>query len=342
MMIHRCRRSAIDDLRKTAIHEAGHAVGAVRLRLGIKRVSVIPDMQRVGYITFQYADFSYAADCRRVIAGLCGPTAARIHCGPGGVEGSERDVHQALMLSRNLLGFEAWNRARGSLTTDQALSRVIPQEVVDRTSTAWQEAERLMEAPENQAAVMALADVLIRRRTVSGRYARRIVLDAIARYTQEKEARMSDQPQGKIPQAIPEDRRAFARAQRRQGKSIREIAALLGVSKSTADRLCKDVGPVAPGGEAGTADEPGKPRAVRRRKTDEGSGGGALVAVGLVAAGIIGRIAAARYLPSSPLHTIGPIRCPHCGNTVRMVMVPGTQRGRCTACGGEAEVGPPS
>jgi ribosomal protein S27E len=153
---------------------------------------------------------------------------------------------------------------------------------------------------------------------------------------------MSDQPQDDIPQATPEDRQAFAQAQRRRGKSIREIAALLGVSKSTADRLCKDVGPVAPSGEAGTADAPGKPRAVRRRKKDEGSWGGALAAVGLVAAGIIGSIATARYRPSSSFLTTDPIRCPHCGNTARMVTIPGTQRVRCTVCGGEAEVGPPS
>lgn len=86
-------------------------------------------------------------------------------------------------------------------------------------------------------------------------------------------------------QATRADRRAFAQEQRRQGKSVREIAALLGVSKSTAARWCQDVNePDTPTSHAGA---PGKARTTRRDKKNEGSWWGVAVGLGLTAAACI-------------------------------------------------------
>jgi len=36
--------------------------------------------------------------------------------------------------------------------------------------------------------------------------------------------------------------------------------------------------------------------------------------------------------------SIGPVRCPRCGNVVRMAPIPGTRLARCTVCGGETTI----
>jgi len=94
---------------------------------------------------------------------------------------------------------------------------------------------------------------------------------------------MSDETKGREPRVSREDRRAFALAQRGQGKSIREIAALMGVSKSTGARLCEGVTAIA----ASTSPHegsPGKSRTTRKRKKDEGSWWGVLAGLGVTVA----------------------------------------------------------
>jgi ATP-dependent Zn protease len=172
------RRPAV--VRSAALHEAGHAVLALRLGLTVVQVSIMPDAHSGGATTIRVDDPTPNREAleRQVMSTLAG-RAADVVLGGGADAGSGSDLreatrvvaatHAAWGLGDRLLAPLDHDRAEELLRTDLELTRLVER---DLQRLQWA-AEWLAKA--NAAAILALADALLDARVLTGAEVRAIV-----------------------------------------------------------------------------------------------------------------------------------------------------------------------
>jgi hypothetical protein len=134
----------------TAIHEAAHAVVAMRLGLSVAEVSVLPGHGLPAYMT--YADRPTAV--RRAMVQLAAGAAVRDYLGEED-EGDHGDLQKAWAAAA-----AAWPDEDDRLAYLNALRRRV---------------RRLLALPQVRRAVKRVAEALIERGRLSGRQVRRLV-----------------------------------------------------------------------------------------------------------------------------------------------------------------------
>jgi hypothetical protein len=136
---------SFDHLKRTAIHEAGHAVAHTRLDILQGRCTIVPSDTAAGSVTAEGAEHVWSPeDARKQVIAYCAGYAALAATGVDESTarlGADSDFDRAIHL------IEFWG-LEGNLET-------------------WcQKAKELMGQPENLAAVQRVADELVRVRTV--------------------------------------------------------------------------------------------------------------------------------------------------------------------------------
>jgi hypothetical protein len=161
---HHARRPS--QLKRTAYHEAGHAVVSFALRRAVRRVSIVPGEEFLGRCTLAQAGDpdglperqERARAEREILVLLAGGLAEAKLAGRHNHAGASQDIDAA---------FSWATRVSGSMEEAEAY-------------LAWLRvrARHLLDVPEHWSAVEALAAELLQRREVSGRAARRVYLAA--------------------------------------------------------------------------------------------------------------------------------------------------------------------
>jgi len=165
------RRPGLSSLRRTAFHEAGHAVAAVLQRKALRKVTIVPDKESEDLgctFTERFGTLFHEAHVgrkqrglleREVMVLLAGPEAEALASGRRNHVGAFRDYQ----CSCDVLDY---------LCRDPRKLRPYVDLLFVRT-----EAMFVNEDP-NWHAVEALVEVLLREKTIGGRRAREIILKA--------------------------------------------------------------------------------------------------------------------------------------------------------------------
>jgi len=159
-------RKGMTEFERVAYHEAGHAVVYCQLGVPFKEVSIVASDHSLGHV--KGAEFpglrlmtrSWNEKC--IMCVLAGPVMDEMlgqH-----LERSSSDFEQANMMAMNVTDGE--------------------REVRDLIRRLHESTKAMIAEPGNWAAIEALAHVLLEKRTVSARRARRIVRDRITRAPQ--------------------------------------------------------------------------------------------------------------------------------------------------------------
>jgi ATP-dependent Zn protease len=151
-----------------AFHEAGHAVAALALGRPVQRVSILPNQLRLGQCELKKGSSRAAQDAleTEVIILLAGMAAEARHTGEYCHGGAATD----LRIARRMLA----NRA-GSPRQLERLER----RMLDKT-------EHLLDQRGVWPAAIAIATQLLEHTTISGRAARHLFEEAVARAENEK------------------------------------------------------------------------------------------------------------------------------------------------------------
>lgn len=150
-------------LRATAFHEAGHAVAAFHLGIVVKRVSIVRGEDHNGLVSSSLPK-GFDPDSvnlrnrgiveSNIIMCLAGPIAEKHFTGRYNHVGARQDYRTSIDLACLTCG------------SDKECERFV--------EWLWVRSENLLKHPRNQQAVKALAEVLLQRKAVSGRLARRV------------------------------------------------------------------------------------------------------------------------------------------------------------------------
>lgn len=138
-----------DDLKLTALHEAGHAVAHVRLEIQQGRATIVPDDQNAGAVSAEGVEHVYSAEAATpMVEAYCAGYAALVAAGYSeelAAAGAGNDFANAELL------IEQWNLG-GDLQH-------------------WKlRAVELMGTPANRRAVELVAEHLVAHRTLDGDY----------------------------------------------------------------------------------------------------------------------------------------------------------------------------
>ena len=147
----------------TAYHEAGHAVVALALGRPVQRVSIEPGELRLGHCEFRKGAFRPTDDLieTEILILLGGLAAEAQHTGEYGWDEASQDLRAVRRLTA---------RRAGNAGKAERLER----RMLDKT-------EHLLAQPGAWPAVERIADELLERRTISGRAARHLFDEAMAR-----------------------------------------------------------------------------------------------------------------------------------------------------------------
>ncbi|MBY0231107.1 MAG: hypothetical protein K2W96_17620 [Gemmataceae bacterium] len=147
----------------TAYHEAGHAVAALALDRPVAKVSILPRRDFLGICAFGKAVFRPSEDWleREVLIALAGMAAEARHTGGYDREAAGRDLLHAGRLAKQRAG----NDRRAERLQERMLAKV----------------ENLLEEEGNWSAVERIAQELIRQQEISGRQARHLYEESVAR-----------------------------------------------------------------------------------------------------------------------------------------------------------------
>lgn len=147
----------------TAYHEAGHAVLALALGRPVTKVSVLANHLRLGQCDIQKGSFRPSKDLleTQILILLGGPAAEARHTGRYCWEGAAQDLRGVRSLSQR--------RASGPRQVERLERRMLDK------------AEHILGQPAVWLAVERIAAELLRCATISGRAARHLFDEAVAR-----------------------------------------------------------------------------------------------------------------------------------------------------------------
>lgn len=155
---------------RTAIHEAGHVVMAIKRRLPFKHVSIRPDDEALGRMThsswhpknLDCDDLENAKSCWRieshVLVSMAGIVAEEVVTGKLG-DGGSLDMDNACNIASRRFG----NHDAVAHYLDFAMSHV----------------KQLLSEPALQIALQALTDALLEREELTNRQARQVIKSAL-------------------------------------------------------------------------------------------------------------------------------------------------------------------
>ena len=160
--------AATDDELATAFHEAGHAVVALALGRPVQRVSILPNQSRLGHCELKKGTFRPSEDVveREMLILLGGPAAEARHTGQYDWAAAAQDLRDVRALSKT--------RAGGERQVERLERRMLDK------------AEHILDKPGVWRAAERIADELIRQTTISGRAARHLFEDSVARAERER------------------------------------------------------------------------------------------------------------------------------------------------------------
>mgnify|MGYP001618322963 CR=1 FL=1 len=169
-----------EDLKRTAYHEAGHAVLSFILRpeILIEQVTISPRSESLGFVSYKIEDYLENVSKEEIMNNICVLLAGRISkikkFGKSGLEsGSMNDLEQATAQAyfaiANLgmddeLGYISINLISNNI--NKILYRQIEERLLDWIKSATCQTEDLVE--KNWDKIMSLAELLISKEVVEG------------------------------------------------------------------------------------------------------------------------------------------------------------------------------
>ncbi|MBU0944249.1 MAG: AAA family ATPase [Proteobacteria bacterium] len=181
-------RNLEEDLRRTAFHEAGHAVLSYLLLPDIKieQVTIAPRLRSLGFISYTFEDFPSNLSKEEVFNNICVFLAGRIASikkfGAKGMEtGAANDLEEATCLAYTAIASMGMDEELGFVHTDTLAHNVNPQyfrEAVERQLRLWiDKSEKITTelVESNWQKIEILAEILIRQEIVDGSELERIM-----------------------------------------------------------------------------------------------------------------------------------------------------------------------
>lgn len=162
-----------EDLKKTAIHEVGHA--ALRLILfkkaGIKRITINPEgTGTLGYVRYEKDNSSYTESKSKLLdyikVGLAGMAAEQVYCGEFD-NGNTSDLEHVTRVARNMitrygmskLGFGQIVKVEGEM------AKIVHTEINDILNECYQDTLRIIE--ENKSKMDKVIDYLLEHKEIN-------------------------------------------------------------------------------------------------------------------------------------------------------------------------------